>query len=128
MNTEQPNIQLVANLVIHNNQQVMLVRYDPTSQAWWLPGGDLEPYEHPDDAAKRVLSAFSGLETQTPKLASVESFRGRRGWHVVFHYDVAATGQPSAEFPANWFDQTDFPQTVHGKWERESVRTVLAAL
>jgi ADP-ribose pyrophosphatase YjhB (NUDIX family) len=113
--------------MIHNNQEVVQVRYDPTSQAWCLPGGDLEPYEHPDEAAKRILSTFSGLEMQAPKLASVESFRGRRGWHIVFHYDVPATGQPSADVPTNWFAQTDFPQTVHGKWERESVRTVLAS-
>ena len=131
MNTEQPsaqpNIQLVANLVIHYDQQVLLVRYEKESQAWWLPGGDLEPYEHPDEAAKRVLGTISGLETQTPKLASVESFRGRRGWHIVFHYDVQATGTPLADFPSEWFTDGAFPQTVHGKWERESVRTVLAA-
>ena len=34
MNSDQPNIQLVANLVIHHDQQVLLVRYDKESQAW----------------------------------------------------------------------------------------------
>jgi ADP-ribose pyrophosphatase YjhB (NUDIX family) len=125
MNTEQPNIQLIANLVIHNNQDVVLVRYDPENQAWWLPGGDLEPFEHPDEAAKRILSTFAGLEFQVPKLASVESFRGRRGWHIVFHYDVPATGQPANDVPTQWFGFEEFPQTVHGKWERDSVLTVL---
>ena len=52
MTTSQPEIQLIANVVATNpSGEVLFVKYDLEDERWWLPGGDLEPYEHPDDRA-----------------------------------------------------------------------------
>ena len=127
MAEQQPEIQLIANLVVRRGDgQVLLVRYHADDERWWLPGEDLEPYEHPDDRAREILAGFNGLEAEEPVLSFIESFRGRRGWHVVFHYDVQAEGEAGGKFETAWFPADELPRTVHGKWEREAVRRVLA--
>ncbi|MBT5433889.1 MAG: hypothetical protein P8Q36_08820 [Alphaproteobacteria bacterium] len=50
-----------------------------------MPGGDVAPYTHPDDKAREVLAEMAGLDAGEPKFDHVESFRGRRGWHLAFH-------------------------------------------
>lgn len=122
-----PEIQLIANLIVTApDGRVLLVRYDPDDERWWLPGGDLEPYEHPDEAADRVFAALPGLTPGRRTLAFVESFRGRRGWHVVFHYRVAATGQPKCDMPAEWHPAASLPPTAHRPWEQNAVTRALA--
>ncbi len=82
MNVEtQPAIQLIANLVVTRpGGEVLFVRYDPDDERWWLPGEDLEPYEHPDERARRILAGFAGLEVRSVQMRDIESFRGRRGF------------------------------------------------
>ena len=128
MAEQQPEIQLIANLVVRRpDGRVLLVRYRADDERWWLPGEDLEPYEHPDDRARAILDGFPGLEVGSMAMEEVESFRGRRGWHVTFNYRVEADGDPEAGFPAEWFSPDDLPRTVHGRWERERVSKALAA-
>lgn len=116
----QPAIQLIANLVVTRpDGQVLFVRYDPEDERWWLPGEDLNPYEHPDEAAQRVLGAFSGLSVGAVVMREIQSFRGRRGWHVMFHYRVDAEGDVTSPFPTAWFPLTSLPRTVHGRWETD---------
>jgi hypothetical protein len=57
--------------------------------------------------------------------ARVESFRGRRGWHVVFHYRVEVEGEPTGP-EAAWFAPDNLPRTAHGSWERKAVERVLS--
>jgi ADP-ribose pyrophosphatase YjhB (NUDIX family) len=124
---EYPPIQLISNLIVRRpDGRVLLVRYDPDDERWWLPGEDLEPYEHPDDRARETLAQFSGVGARSFSMRFVESFRGRRGWHVVFHYLVDADGDPAGAYPAAWFRPDELPRTVHGRWEREAVRRALA--
>jgi DNA-binding PadR family transcriptional regulator/ADP-ribose pyrophosphatase YjhB (NUDIX family) len=123
----QPAIQLIANLVVQRpTGEVLFVRYDPDDERWWLPGEDLEPYEHPDEAARKILSSLEGLTVDSMTMHDVESFRGRRGWHVVFHYRVAASGDPTSKYPLQWFAPADLPRTMHGRWERDAVRRLEA--
>jgi ADP-ribose pyrophosphatase YjhB (NUDIX family) len=131
---EQPPIQLIANLVVHNGDAVLLARYDASDESdpdegdirWWLPGQELEPYEHPDEAARRALAAIPGLVAEEVALAGVQSFRGRRGWHVSFDYRVTATGDPGADgVPAGWFSRHELPRTMHGRWERDVIDRLL---
>ncbi len=127
MAEQQPDIQLISNLVVvRPDGRVLLVRYHPDDERWWLPGEDLEPYEHPDERARATLQRIGGVTPTSLELAFVESFRGRRGWHVVFHYRVEGEGEPRGEYAAGWFAPDDLPRTVHGRWEREAVRRVLA--
>ena len=134
MTTEQPPIQLIANLVVEGEPgQVLLARYDPqreldepdAERRWWLPAHELEPYQHPDDAARAALDEIGGLTVESSMLSRIQSFRGRRGWHVSFDYHVRASGDPaSSQVPAAWHPIDDLPATMHGNWERD---TILAA-
>lgn len=132
--SDAPPIQLIANVVVHDGIRVLLTRYDatageaPDDVRWWLPGAELEPYEHPDAVAQAVVEGFAGLEAEAPVLAAVQSFRGRRGWHVTFDYAVRATGEPVDDEgrPVGWFAVGDLPRTKHGSWEREVIEQVLS--
>lgn len=126
MSEQHPQIQLIANLVVQRpDGRVLFVRYHPDDDRWWLPGEDLEPYEHPDERARKTLEGIGGPDLSSLSMAFVESFRGRRGWHVVFHYYVLADGEPRGDVPAAWFPQDTLPRTMHGRWEHEAVRRVL---
>jgi ADP-ribose pyrophosphatase YjhB (NUDIX family) len=126
MTTEvKPETQLISNLVVTRpDGMVLFVKYDEDDERWWLPGEDLEPYEHPDERALIELARF-GLEAQAMQMSFVESFRGRRGWHVVFHYAVQVDGEPSGPIEARWFGPDDLPRTMHGRWEHDAVKRVL---
>ena len=122
MSEQSVETQVIANLVITNaDGHVLFVRYDPENEKWWLPGRDVEPYTHPDDRAIQVLTEMEGLEAGEPVFDHVESFRGRRGWHLAFHYKVEASGTPTGDTPAQWFPTDSLPETVHGGWEKQIV-------
>jgi ADP-ribose pyrophosphatase YjhB (NUDIX family) len=120
----QPEIQVISSLVVQREDgDVLLVRYDLDDERWWLPGDDLVPYEHPDDAARRFLERDApGLACEEPEMLFVESFRGRRGWHVIFHYGVRARGEAGGETPTEWFSPDELPRTFHGSWEKKVIR------
>jgi ADP-ribose pyrophosphatase YjhB (NUDIX family) len=139
-----PDVQLIANLVVcDDTDRVLFVRPSADESRWWLPGLDLAPYAHPDDVAAAVLAQLDGVEAKAPVLAAVDSFRGRRGWHVVFHYLARATATAAAprwaggagpdgtelasdECAVAWFGRDALPRTMHGNWESDVVRRVLA--
>jgi ADP-ribose pyrophosphatase YjhB (NUDIX family) len=131
MSTESPAIQLIANVVLENaDGHVLLVRYgDAESEGaeprWWIPAGELEPYEHPDDVARAAIQGY-GVTIESISLARVDSFRGRRGWHLSFDYRARGGGAPSGTNPAAWHDPADLPPTAHGNWERDVITTVLS--
>ena len=117
--------QVISNLVVRNRDgAVLFVRYAPENEKWWLPGGDVEPFTHPDDTATRVLEDIGGIEAADCRLSYVESFRGRRGWHLVFNYDVHVAGEPTGPHQAQWFQTDRMPRTVHGNWEKGVVAQV----
>ena len=120
--------QVIANLVVRDGQgRVLFVRYDPENEKWWLPGEDVAPFTHPDATAENVMADNGGLTVARMAMAEVESFRGRRGWHLVFHYDVRAEGAPAGPHEARWFPADDLPRTVHGAWEKDVVARLAAA-
>lgn len=122
-----PDIQLISNLVVEaDDGRVLFVRYDPDDERWWLPGEDLEPFEHPDDRARKELARF-GLEADRLEMVFVESFRGRRGWHVVFHYRARTNGIPTGPHQTAWFPVDALPRTMHGRWEHDAVLRVVGA-
>jgi ADP-ribose pyrophosphatase YjhB (NUDIX family) len=125
MNDEKkPDIQLTSNVVIINEKnEVLLTRYDPDDERWWIPGATLETYEHPDAAAGRALADVGQSDKLTATLKHVESFRGRRGWHVMFNYAVQ-TGSVESDAESEdskWFPRSDLPPTVHGDWEKKVI-------
>jgi ADP-ribose pyrophosphatase YjhB (NUDIX family) len=122
--SHQPDIQLMANVVIHNHRgEVLLTRYQEEDERWWLPGSELDPYEHPDQACARALADL-GLTGVSAQLHHVESFRGRRGWHVMFNYGCEAM---AAGEGGSWHAAAALPTMTHGAWERDVVAKVLGA-
>ncbi len=120
-------VQLIANVVVcDRGGRVALTRYDPDDERWWLPGSELEPFEHPDEVAQRVVGEIGVSVAVSARLDHVESFRGRRGWHVMFNY-VAEVADPGAiSKGAEWFDSEALPRTFHGPWEAAVVRRALS--
>ena len=126
MDAARPEIQLISNLVVANEEgQILFIKHDPEEDRWWLPGDDLTPYQHPDERAREILGSIQGLAWQEPRMVSVQSFRGRRGWHVMFNYYVTGSGSVDAAGDAAWFSLDDLPRTKHGTWEHDTVREVL---
>jgi hypothetical protein len=126
MEKANPDIQLISNMVVQDNAgRVLFVKYDPEDERWWLPGDDLVPYQHPDDRAAEILNGLQGLTWSDLKLEFIESFRGRRGWHVMFNYSVKGEGDTIGGIPSAWFPKDDLPRTMHGKWELEVVKRIL---
>ena len=129
MNDDQPDIQLISNLVIKNaSGEILFVKYDTDDDRWWLPGGDLTPYQHPDDCARDILNSLTGLIWSDLRMIKVQSFRGRRGWHVMFDYFVSGSGEVEGDVPASWFPKDAFPRTKHGRHETDTVEAVLASV
>ena len=56
-----PEVQLIANAVISDGAgRVLLTRYrGDGDERWWLPGAQLQPYEHPDEALQRALDGLA---------------------------------------------------------------------
>jgi ADP-ribose pyrophosphatase YjhB (NUDIX family) len=120
----KPEVQLIANVVIMNTDgQTLLTKYDAEDERWWLPGAQLNSYEHPDEAAARALAGLAGLQAGAPKLHHIESFRGRRGWHVMFNYTTTVTAATPPE-KGQWFAPDKLPAMMHGKWEAGVLATV----
>ncbi len=120
---KKPDIQLTSNVVIVNEKnEVLLTRYDPDDERWWIPGASLETYEHPDAAAARALADVGQSDKLAATMKHVESFRGRRGWHVMFNY-IVATNSNAITGDSCWFPLTALPPTAHGEWERSVIAT-----
>jgi ADP-ribose pyrophosphatase YjhB (NUDIX family) len=118
---QQPDIQLTANVVIVNSKrEVLLTRYEPEDERWWIPGASLETYEHPDAASKRALADVGQSESLATTMKHLESFRGRRGWHIMFNY-LVHTDSHDANNDSQWFPLDNLPATMHGEWERNVI-------
>jgi ADP-ribose pyrophosphatase YjhB (NUDIX family) len=126
-NAQKADIQLTSNVVIVSpDHRVLLTQYDESDDRYWIPGASLETYEHPDAAALRgVVDVLPHIAAQ-PKLSHIESFRGRRGWHVMFNYVVRTDREPASD-SAKWFDVYALPATAHGDWEKGVITKAHAA-
>jgi ADP-ribose pyrophosphatase YjhB (NUDIX family) len=59
--------------LITMNHQVLLARraHDPWKGWWYLPGGFLEPWEHPTEGVRREVQEETGLEVRPTNLLSI---------------------------------------------------------
>ncbi|KAF0208531.1 MAG: NUDIX hydrolase [Actinomycetota bacterium] len=122
--TEYPKPAMSGDTVVvrrHGRaREVLLIRRgrEPFANAWALPGGFLEPFERPEDAARRELAEETGLRLHAPfTLVGVYGEAGRdpRGWTVSVSYVVllehdaptVTGGDDAAE--ARWFPIGELP-------------------
>ena len=98
MEKANPEVQLISNIVVQDDDgRVLFVKYDLDDERWWLPGDDLVPYQHPDERAAEILNGLPGLKCSNLEMKFIESFRGRRGWHVMFNYNAKGSGDVTGD-------------------------------
>jgi ADP-ribose pyrophosphatase YjhB (NUDIX family) len=125
--TQKVGIQLTANVIIISaDRKVLLTRYDEDDERMWIPDASLNEYEHPDAAANRAVADVGVMTNATLTLNHIESFRGRRGWHVMFNYLVRIDATTESK-NAIWYDAMNLPQTAHGEWEKGVIVKALMA-
>jgi ADP-ribose pyrophosphatase YjhB (NUDIX family) len=129
--------KLVADVALLAEDRALFVRYrDATGydsqDGWFLPDDYLVHLEHPDDAARRIVSEQTGIAGAEPRLAEIESFDGG-AWHLVFHY-VAAVGEASPieatgnVADAEWFSFDALPpapEVAYHGWGLDTLRRIL---
>ncbi len=105
---------VVAVRTVEGRREVLLVRRGrpPFLGDWALPGGFLDPFEPPEDAARRELAEETGLGWAgdlVPLGAFGREGRDPRGWTVAVAYlavledpDVAVSGGDDADEAAWW--------------------------
>ncbi|MDO8879224.1 MAG: NUDIX hydrolase [Coriobacteriia bacterium] len=109
----------VVAIATDGEPRVLLIRrgHPPFEGQWALPGGFVDEWERPEDAARRELAEETGLAFGGPlRIVGVYGERGRdpRGWTVSAVYLAVldreaevAGGDDAAE--ARWFPTGDLP-------------------
>lgn len=134
---ERGRLKLVADVALFSSERVLLVRYEETRKydqqaGWFLPDDYLRRFEHPEDAALRILREQLGLDLASVELRFIESFEGDEAWHLVFHFSGTLPDGSKPERGANtaameWFNLSRLPErsaVAHGGWALD----ILAAL
>ena len=84
--------KLIADVSLFTKKNILLIKYNDANKydhqsGWFLPDDLLLDFEHPEDAAVRILKEQLNLSEIIPVLNHVESFKGNdSSWHLVFHY------------------------------------------
>jgi ADP-ribose pyrophosphatase YjhB (NUDIX family) len=129
--------RLVADVALLADRQVLLVRYRDITrydhqEGWFLPDDYLNPFEHPDEAAVRILRDQVGLTVSATRLDHIESF-GNGAWHLIFHYcSEIARAQPPVltgnMADARWFPLDALPERddiAHHGWALDVLESIL---
>ena len=127
-------MKLVADVQLYADGHVVLVKYEDVSKydgqrGWFLPDDYLVEFEHPREAAKRIVREQLGLEPPELELADIESF-GNGGWHLIFHYrgalaDRAELRRGENVTAAEWFLLDSLPdasEVAHHGWALDVIR------
>ena len=128
--------KLVADVALFARDHVLLVKYEDTARydgqaGWFLPDDYLEPVEHPNDAAIRIVREQVGLEPSDLSLAEIESF-GNGAWHLIFHHRGVLT-EPTAPTQgdnvgaAEWFPLdalSDGSEVAHHGWALDVIAKI----
>jgi uncharacterized protein YndB with AHSA1/START domain/ADP-ribose pyrophosphatase YjhB (NUDIX family) len=136
---ENRAVKLIADAAILVNSSILFVKYTDINKydhqkGWFLPDDLIKHVEHPDNAARRILTEQLGLNNIEPKLSFIESFiGGDKSWHLVFHYAVKIDSKPDIRSlpdiaEVKWFDVKSLPpkkDIAHGGWALHTVEEIL---
>lgn len=135
---ELQKCKLIADVTLFSDGDVLLVKYKDGNKydhqkGWFLPDDLLLEFEHPEDAAIRILKEQLNISGIVPDLHTVESFTGKdESWHLVFHYKavvplhtVIKKSEDISEY--DWFDIKDLPdkkETAHNGWAIYTIKSI----
>ena len=140
--TENKPVKLVADVTLIHKDTALLCRYKDSNKydhqkGWFLPDDLVKFNEHPEDAARRILSEQMGYITANLYLGFIESFIGNDGsWHLIFHYwqkvdalpEILASGD-IADY--KWFDRFALPaddEIAHRGWAKFTINKIFGNL
>lgn len=130
--------KIIADIALFSEGSVLLVQYKDKNKydhqsGWFLPDDLLQDFEHPEDAAVRILHEQLKISNVNPKLDHIESFKGRdSSWHLVFHFKAEVIEVPDIielEDIKNfdWFDLTELPEkkeVAHHGWALNTLKII----
>ena len=126
------NAKPCAGAVVVQQGRVLLGRraVEPAQGCWDIPGGFLEPWEHPMDAAAREVREETGLEVRLgPLVAVVMDTYHDRDYTLNLYYLAEVIGgreQPADDLAElRWFEPRELPaelafahcQSVFAEWQ-----------
>ena len=130
--------KLIADVALFTGNEVLLLKYKDENKydhqaGWFLPDDLLKEFEHPDEAADRILLEQLNLSNINPALDHIESFKGKdSSWHLVFHYkaeinnylDIVKSDEISE---LDWFDLSELPakkEVAHNGWALFTIKAI----
>lgn len=130
--------KLIADVALFTGNEVLLLKYKDENKydhqaGWFLPDDLLSEFEHPDEAADRILLEQLNLSNINPALDHIESFKGKdSSWHLVFHYkaeinnylDIVKSDEISE---LDWFDLSELPakkEVAHNGWALFTIKAI----
>lgn len=127
---------MIADVALFWADRVLLVKYRDLEKydgesGWFLPDDELKHFEHPEQAAKRIIKEQLGISVQKVRLGFIESFKGNNGgWHMSFHYRadldrIPEKPQSDGLASADWFplrNPPDRSEVAHHGWALSTIR------
>ncbi|MCY7360785.1 MAG: NUDIX hydrolase [Ignavibacteria bacterium] len=131
--------KLIADVSLFTKKNILLIKYNDANKydhqsGWFLPDDLLLDFEHPEDAAVRILKEQLNLSEIIPVLNHVESFKGNdSSWHLVFHYKAELSDIPEINFSEDiisiqWFETNKLPEkndVAHHGWALYTIDEII---
>jgi mutator protein MutT len=113
MRVTQTRFTVTAGALIFNNEgKVLLLKHRfRAGSGWGIPGGFLEPGEHPEEAMRRELREEIGLEVEQVEIFTSRSFTKPQQVEILFRCRADADVKPlNMEVErAEWFSVQALP-------------------
>lgn len=97
--------QLLAGVVLPDSEGRILLLHGTNPSQWELPGGKVEPGEHPKDAAKREAKEELGVDVDDLELvADVTFYDQGQDWRYLWFWPRIIDGTPYVILEHDRFD------------------------
>lgn len=135
------NKKLIADVTVFSGNKILLVKYKDSNRydhqkGWFIPDDMIKDFEHPEDAAKRILSEQLNLNITDLSMNHIESFKGNdSSRHLVFHFKTEIKDSmkinPSGELDeCKWFESDNLPdknEVAHHGWALYIINEIKSA-